>query len=649
VAVCAHHAQFDGIVLSERYGVRPAFWFCTLSMGRVLHSRASLADLAQAYGVGEKGHELASVQGLRREDMTQRQWLAFGEYCKNDVRLMAQLRQRMQPHFPGAELRLIDMTVRWFTEPVLRADLEVLRKALDEERARKAVFLERLAADLEVPHPPGSLVVEANELKRALPVGDPIERVRASLSSSDKFADLLRAAGVEPPVKLNPKGEEIYAFAKSDPGMVDLLEHRRDDVRFLAEARLAVKSTLVETRTERLLGVAQRGAVPFYLKYGGAHTHRWSGGDKMNPQNFNRGGALRDAILAPEGHVLVVADSGQIEARVVAWLAGEAGLLEAFRRNDRQTDEYQAAFAARVEALGKEQVKEIERELAALGLREGDFYSDVGGGFFGKKLSKKETPLERQIAKAMILGLGFGMGWLKFALELLKGLLGADPVQFTRLEAAKFGVDVDAFARRAARTADDRETTCAATVRGATSRLRPEDLLVHCAVADYFVRRYRAANPRVVRLWRACEDVIKAMDLGQPLRFRGLTVERHAIRKPGGLVLRYPGLRREKRGWGYLGGASGRERAKLYGGLLTENLVQSLARDVVAEQALAIQSDGIRIVTTTHDEVVAAVPEADGPEALKLMLRAMRRPPTWAADLPLNAAGGFGLRYGDAK
>jgi DNA polymerase len=373
----------------------------------------------------------------------------------------------------------------------------------------------------------------------------------------------------------------------------------------------------------------------------------------MNPQNFNRGGALRDAILAPEGHVLVVADSGQIEARVVAWLAGEAGLLEAFRRNDARSREYEAAFAARVAALGnvvtKEQAKEIDRELAALGIVEGDFYSDVGGSFFGKKLSKKETPVERQIAKSMILGLGFSMGWLRFALELLKGLLGADPVQFHPADARKFGVDADAFAARAARTMADTETTCGAIVAGATSRLSRAELLVHCAVADYFVRRYREANPRIVKLWRACDDAIKAMDIGQPLKFRGLVVERHAIRKPGGLVLRYPGLRREGRGWGYMGGASGRERAKLYGGLLTENLVQSLARDVVAEQALAIQAAGIRIVTTTHDEVVAAVPKAEGPAVLELMLGAMRRAPAWCADLPLNAAGGVGERYGDAK
>ena len=124
--------------------------------------------------------------------------------------------------------------------------------------------------------------------------------------------------------------------------MAALLEHDRDEVRFLAEARLSVKSTLIETRVERLIGIAQRGPVPFYLKWCGAHTDRWSGGDKMNPQNFNRGGALRDAIIAAGGdleEVICVVDSSQIEARVLPWLAGETKLIETFRRNDKRLRE----------------------------------------------------------------------------------------------------------------------------------------------------------------------------------------------------------------------------------------------------------------------------------------------------------------------
>jgi DNA polymerase family A len=607
-AVNAHHAQFDGFILAERYGIRPAFWFCTMSLGRVLHGEGGLDKRAHRFGIGAKTEgALEGVKGKRREDLTQAQWLAFGAYCRNDVDLSADLLKRMGPGFPKLELWLIDMTVRMFVEPVFGADLDLLRSALTDEREKKRALLVRIAEQEGITVKPGE---------------DPLEAARTVLSSSEKFAALLESLGEEPPMKLNPKGELIPAFAKSDPGMQALLEHPRDDLRFLAEARLAVKSTIIETRTERMIGIAQRGKVPFYLKYCGAHTHRWSGGDKMNPQNFNRGGALRNAVLAPEGHELVVSDSGQIEARVVAWLAGESTVLDAFRRND---------------ATG------------------GDFYSDVGSQFFGKPLSKKETPIERQIAKAMVLGLGFGMGWLKFALELLKGLLGADPVQFTSADALKFGVDVGAFE---ARRAGFDEGTCGERVRQAITngaRLPYLELLTHCAVADHFVRLYRGKNAKIAALWKASEQILTVMEdpEGDPLavrmEYRGLKVRRHAIVKPSGLVLRYPALRKTPHGFKYLGGKSGREMVKIYGGLLTENLVQSLARDVVAEQALQVRADGYRVATTTHDEIVAVVPSELAPTCLEQMIAHMRVAPSWCADLPLNAEGGTAKRYGDAK
>lgn len=278
VAVNAHHTQFDGFILSERYGIRPGFLLCTMTLGRALHGvyGVGLDKLAIKYGFGQKTDGLTNAKGKRRADFTQREWLAFGDYCKNDVALTADLLRAMLRGFPPLELWAIDMTIRMFTEPVLIADLPLLAKTLDGERARKAAMLDNLAEHA--------------------PDGDP----RTLLASSDKFAELLRSLGVEPPMKPNAKGEQIYAFAKTDPGMVALLEHDREEIRFLAEARLEVKSTIVETRVERLMGVGQRGRVPIYLKAYGAHTHRFSGGDKMNPQNFNRGGALRAALLAPE-------------------------------------------------------------------------------------------------------------------------------------------------------------------------------------------------------------------------------------------------------------------------------------------------------------------------------------------------------------
>lgn len=600
-AVDAHHAQFDAFILSERYSIVPAFIFCTMSMGRALHGQGALEDLAPRYGLGTKGDLVKSnaLKGKRRSQITQRQWRELGDYCVNDVFLGSELLYAMAPEFPTLELWVVDSTVRMFTEPVFTANGEVLEKALADEKRKKAEMLARVAG---------------------LTGEDP----KTVLGSTDKFSALLTGLGVPVPLKPNTKGEMIPAFAKDDPGMAGLLEHDREDVRLLAEARLSVKSTIVETRVERLIGITKRGTVPFYLKYCGAHTHRWSGGDKMNPQNFNRGGSLRDAIEAPPGWLIVAADSGQIEARVLPWISGERGLLETFRRNDTTG---------------------------------GDFYSDVGSTFFLKKISKKETPIERQLSKNMILGLGFNMGWGVFGLNLLKGMLGADPVQFTLSEAAKFNVDVMEFQSRPFGRRED-GISCGYKTNELRERmgvrLSFKDLLIHCAVAAHFVGLYRRTYPKIKALWRSCEDVIELM--AQPglddvvrMTFGCFKVIRQGIVKPNGLVLRYPGLRRGPHGWTYMGGDSGRERVKIYGGLLTENLVQSIARDIVAEQAMRVRADGYKLGTTTHDEVVAVTPEPEALRALERMIAHMRQPPTWCADLPLNAEGGYARSYGAIK
>jgi DNA polymerase len=138
------------------------------------------------------------------------------------------------------------------------------------------------------------------------------------------------------------------------------------------------------------------------------------------------------------------------------------------------------------------------------------------------------------------------------------------------------------------------------------------------------------------------EDVVR-------MRFGCLKVIRHGIVKPSGLVMRYPELRQRGREFVCLGGKSGREHTKIYGGLLTENIVQSLARDIVAEQAMRIKALGYKIATTTHDEVVCVVPDERATGCLECMFRAMQKPCSWCADLPLNATGGIGQNYGGAK
>lgn len=205
------------------------------------------------------------------------------------------------------------------------------------------------------------------------------EKIRELVGSNEKLAALLRALGVEPPTKVSPTtGKTVFAFAKTDEGFNELLDHTDGRVRTVAQCRLRVKSTLEETRTERFIGLAERGSFPVPLRYYGAHTGRWSGEDKINLQNLPRGSLLKKAVLAPEGYVCIDSDSSQIEARTLAWLAGQDDLVAAFDAGE-------------------------------------DVYKIMATKIYGVAL-EDVTGEQRRVAKSAVLGCGYGLGWRKFKL-----------------------------------------------------------------------------------------------------------------------------------------------------------------------------------------------------------------------------------------
>lgn len=348
----AHNAMFDGFILTEHFQIKPKGWLDTLSMGRALHGTnvgGSLKVLAEFYGIGEKGTEVNDAKGLRRTDFPKEQLAQYGEYCKNDVRLTWDLFGCMSQDFPKTELRLIDLTIRMFTEPVLQLDESMLRVHLLKEQQRKAELLENFDKD--------------------------------TLMSNPKFAELLTVHGVVPPMKISAATKkETYAFAKTDEAFKELLEHPNPAVQALVAARLGTKSTIEESRTERFIGIAQRGPMPVPLRYYAAHTGRWGGDDKLNLQNLPRGSALKKSILAPAGYLMIDSDSSQIEARTLAWLAGQDDLVEAFDRGE-------------------------------------DVYKIMASAIYGKAVDEI-TKDERFVGKTTILGAGYGMGAAKFQAQL---------------------------------------------------------------------------------------------------------------------------------------------------------------------------------------------------------------------------------------
>jgi hypothetical protein len=304
-AVLAHNAQFDVSILEWRYGVHPCFIFDTLSMARALRGVEvgnSLAKLAADFGLPEKGRAVHSTDGLDEIDAQIEKELA--DYCKHDVFLCEQIFERLVTGYPKSELRLIDMTLKMYTRPVLQLDRSMLIEALAEEGKHREGLLAKLG-------------VEESEL-----------------ASNPKFAVLLESLGVVAPTKVSKTtGKDTLALAKNDAMFQALLNGDNEDVSLLCEARLKVKSTTERTRAQRFLDISQRGPLPVPLSYYGAKSGRWTAakGSAINMQNLKRGSFLRKAIMAPQGHQLLVGDLSQIEPRVLAWLSDYDELLDIFR------------------------------------------------------------------------------------------------------------------------------------------------------------------------------------------------------------------------------------------------------------------------------------------------------------------------------
>lgn len=349
------NTMFDGAILTWRCGIKPKALADTMLMSRAINGvevSHSLKAIAERLGIGAKGNEVLNALGKRRTDFTEEQLAAYGQYCINDVALTHHAFHRfMGMGFPKEELKLIDLTLRMFTDPLLELDRAHLEKHLVNVTARKGDLLERAG------------VTDKKELM-----------------SNPKFAELLRGLGVVPPMKVSPTtGKETFAFAKSDEAFVELAEHENGDVQALVAARLGNKSTLEETRTQRFIDIAKRGSLPVPIRYYAAHTGRWGGSDKINLQNLPSRGPnakqIKNSIVAPAGYVLIDADSAQIEARMLAWLAEQEDVVQTFANN-------------------------------------GDVYKMMASKIYGKPV-EAITKEERQIGKVVILGAGYGVGHVK--------------------------------------------------------------------------------------------------------------------------------------------------------------------------------------------------------------------------------------------
>ena len=594
-----HNTQFDGFILSHHYGVHPAYLYDTLSMARGLHSNdigAGLDEVSIFYGGGGKIEgSLEKTKGVLNWDKALFDEVAI--YCANDVDEMLRVFKGMLPKMPADEMDLIDLTCRMFCSPVLKVDIPRVKKELERELSRRQELMYAVVnpADWE-----NAKLLKGKE-KDLTGVERDMLIIKRVIGSNEKFAELLRAEGVEPPMKVSPawmklgkderESEEglakkyAYAFAKDDvkftdlpnmvedwgfdlekPDQVKLMVAKQERLQALVDARIAVKSTTNVTRAERFLEAGKDGmCLPVGYAYYRAHTGRWGGQNKMNMQNLTRGGELRLSIIAPKGYKIAVQDSGQIECRVNGWLWGQDDLIQAFRDADR--------------GIGR------------------DAYCNFADHVYGRTITKADIT-ERFVGKVCVLGLGFQMGAPKLQITFAKGALGGKPIHFP-LEQCKM-----------------------------------------------IVNTYRMKNHRIQAGWKICERIIEDMAAGREGSYGPLNWEANTIWLPNGMALKYPDLRKQMgdKGWDEWTYQAKDMRKKIYGGLLCENIVQALARIIVGWQMLQI-SRKYRIVMTTHDEVVA-MPKATQAEAcLKYMAKWMSTPPDWCSDIPLNCEGGYDDNY----
>jgi DNA polymerase len=538
--VLAHNAMFDAAILNWRFDIKPRGWLDTLSMARALHTievGGSLAALAQYYELGEKGTEVVLALGKRRTDFTAADLAAYGEYCKNDCTLTLDLFKILSQGFAQSELRLIDLTIRMFSEPALDLDTNILLEHIHGVQVKK------------------------KELLAAVTMVD-----KDQLMSNVKFAGTLRALGVEPPMKISATtGKDTYAFSKTDEGFKALLEHEDILIQTLAAARLGVKSTLEETRTQRFIEISGRGAMPVPLRYYAAHTGRWGGDDKLNLQNLPRNSPLKHAILAPKGYKIIDSDSSQIEARTLAWLAGQDNLVEAFENGE-------------------------------------DVYKKMASAIYSKA-ENDITKEERFVGKTTILGAGYGMG------------------------AAKFGAQLKMF------KVHTEEKEC-----------------------QRIIDVYRETYPQIPKFWKAAGKAIEHIrDNQQSTLGRDgiLVVEgEKGIKLPNGMYVKYSNVRKIQKddGSAELVYDTKRGRAiipnRIYGGKVTENVCQALARIVIGEQMLKIAKK-YKVVMTVHDAIACIAPRDEIETAMEYVQLCMRLRPSWALELPLNCEAGFGISYGE--
>lgn len=405
---------------------------------------------------------------------------------------------------------------------------------------------------------------------------------------------------------IRSQGVEIKGLAKAD-----VLDSLSGDLPERVRAALELRKEAAKSSTAKLIAMKNRasrdGRVRGTLQYHGASTGRWAARG-IQVQNFPRprpgtkqkhvediianlhnrdyidmcygpvldamADSLRGFICAAPGKDFVAADFSAIEARVLAWLAGEEKVLDIFRTH-------------------------------------GKIYEHAAAGIYNKHIDEVNKD-ERQIGKVAVLALGYGGG------------VGA----FQSM-ARVYGVRVDD------------------------------------AKADEIKKAWRDSHKKIVSYWYDLEGAaINAVELGVVCKAGPAGRQVAFVKKgsflwcklPSGRVLcyPYPQIKQVETPWGELrsalvfmsvnGVTNKWEETKTYGGSLSENVTQAVARDLLAEALVRLEYNGFPVVMHIHDEAVVEIASGQA-DVVHRVEQIISETPAWADGLPVTAEGWQGKRF----
>jgi hypothetical protein len=621
-SLLCHNTAFDGFILSHHFGIKPARYYDTLSMARGLHSNeigASLDDVAQFYGKGSK------IEGVLEKtkgvwDWPKELYDAAALYCAQDVDLTLEIFKAMHPKMPADEMSLIHMTIRMFCDPVLHVDIP----RVEAEYAREVAKRENLffsAVPPELYDVGGDLHDEAffkekilkTRAERALEGDDRRMLIaRRLLGNNEFFVNLLKKEGIEPPTKLskawikkntdersNDDDDKYgYAFAKDDADFINLPENI-DAWRGDLDPACVDHVPLISAKQDRIRGLVE------------ARLAVKSQGNITRAERFLEAG--RDDMPLPVGYSYYRAHTGR-------WGGNNKMNMQNLTRGGELRLSILAPYghqmcvvdSGQIEARvngwlwdQKDLIKAFRKADTwdkAKGVARGDnrdAYCRFADEVYSREITT-EDKMERFVGKVCVLGLGFQMGAPKFQMTLAKGALGGPPVFFEINECYRI------------------------------------------------VNAYRSRNHKIRDGWSKCAGIIADMAAGRTGSWKCVAWEKETLWLPNGMALKYPDLKsvlvdeeNERFEYSY---RSGDMRSKIYGGLLCENIVQALARIIVATQMLEIDKR-YRVVMTTHDEAVALPKTHEAERCFRYMTKCMSTPPAWCADIPLNCEGGWAQNY----